>query len=42
MKESNKSGHNTMRKDFSFSDNNEIEECVQRLTNVISGELTIK
>jgi DNA-binding transcriptional MocR family regulator len=35
-------GHNTMRINFSFSDNNEIEEGVRRLALVINEELTGK
>jgi 2-aminoadipate transaminase len=35
----NNSGHNTMRINFSFSDNAEIEEGVRRLSQVICSEL---
>ena len=35
----NDSGHNTMRINFSFSNNNEIETGVQRLAMVIADEL---
>ncbi len=38
----NNSGHNTMRINFSFSNNNEIETGVQRLASVISKELIRK
>jgi len=38
----NDSGHNTMRINFSFSNNNEIETGVQRLAMVISDELAGK
>jgi 2-aminoadipate transaminase len=38
----NNSGHNTMRLNFSFSNKAEIEEGVQRLSQVISDELTSK
>jgi 2-aminoadipate transaminase len=38
----NDSGHNTMRINFSFSNNFEIEEGVRRLSQVISAELTSK
>ncbi|MCX6255088.1 MAG: PLP-dependent aminotransferase family protein [Bacteroidia bacterium] len=38
----NGSGHNTMRINFSFSNNKEIESGVQRLSQVINDELTIK
>lgn len=36
----NNSGHNTLRINFSFSDNNEIEEGVIRLSGVIKDELS--
>ena len=38
----NNSGHNTMRINFSFSNNEEIEAGVQRLSAVIRDELSIK
>ena len=38
----NNSGHNTMRINFSFSNNEEIEAGVQRLSAVIRDELNIK
>lgn len=38
----NNSGHNTMRINFSFSNNEEIEEGVRRLSQVIKDELTGK
>ncbi|MGC1391286.1 MAG: PLP-dependent aminotransferase family protein [Bacteroidales bacterium] len=38
----NNSGHNTMRINFSFSNKEEIEEGVRRLSAVISDELTDK
>jgi 2-aminoadipate transaminase len=38
----NNSGHNTMRINFSFSNNEEIEEGVKRLSEVISLELICK
>jgi 2-aminoadipate transaminase len=38
----NGSGHNTMRINFSFSNSKEIESGVQRLSQVINDELTIK
>lgn len=38
----NNSGHNTMRINFSFSNNQEIETGVQRLSEVIADELKIK
>jgi 2-aminoadipate transaminase len=38
----NNSGHNTMRINFSFSDKDEIEEGVRRLSQVISDELKCK
>ena len=38
----NNSGHNTMRINFSFSNKEEIEAGVQRLSQVISDELTSK
>jgi 2-aminoadipate transaminase len=38
----NNSGHNTMRINFSFSNKEEIETGVQRLSQVISDELTSK
>ena len=38
----NNSGHNTMRINFSFSNNEEIDAGVQRLSQVISDELTSK
>jgi 2-aminoadipate transaminase len=36
------SGHNTMRINFSFSNNEEIEEGVRRLSQVISSEMNCK
>ena len=38
----NNSGHNTMRINFSFSNNTEIEEGVKRLSQVICDELNCK
>jgi 2-aminoadipate transaminase len=38
----NNSGHNTMRINFSFSNNEEIEEGVRRLSQVICSELKCK
>ena len=38
----NNSGHNTMRLNFSFSDNNTIEKGVDRLSQVIREEMKIK
>lgn len=38
----NNSGHNTMRINFSFSNNQEIETGVKRLSEVITDELKIK
>jgi 2-aminoadipate transaminase len=38
----NNSGHNTMRINFSFSNNIEIEEGVKRLSQVICEELNGK
>ncbi len=38
----NNSGHNTMRLNFSFSDNNKIETGVKRLARVISEEFSKK
>jgi 2-aminoadipate transaminase len=38
----NNSGHNTMRINFSYSNNNEIDTGVQRLAQVIKDELTLK
>jgi 2-aminoadipate transaminase len=38
----NGSGHNTMRINFSFSNNKEIETGVRRLSQVIINELTSK
>jgi 2-aminoadipate transaminase len=38
----NNSGHNTMRINFSYSNNEEIEEGVKRLSEVICGELNCK
>jgi len=37
----NNSGHNTMRINFSFSDNNDIETGVKRLSEVIREELAL-
>jgi 2-aminoadipate transaminase len=39
---SNDSGHNTMRLNFSFSNSKEIESGIQRLSRVITDEMTIK
>ena len=38
----NDSGHNTMRINFSYSSNTEIENGVERLAEVISGEISLK
>ena len=38
----NDSGHNTLRINFSFSDNYEIETGVQRLSQIIKDELITK
>lgn len=38
----NGSGHNTMRINFSFSNTNEIETGIERLSLVIKGELSVK
>jgi 2-aminoadipate transaminase len=39
---SNDSGHNTMRLNFSFSNSKDIESGIQRLSRVITDEMTIK
>ena len=39
---SNDSGHNTMRLNFSYSNSKEIESGIQRLSRVITDEMTIK
>jgi 2-aminoadipate transaminase len=38
----NNSGHNTLRINFSYSDNNEIDTGIQRLAQVIKDELMLK
>ena len=38
----NNSGHNTLRINFSYSNNNEIDTGIQRLAQVIKDELMLK